>query len=219
MPLTLNEKLACIGVRTAGSVDGGNRREEWGDMERTLIEAVLEFPGDARLVSLIMSWIKVHGAYVIVEKLRKLAGEYSEIRHPAIRWVSALAAFGARHCGHKWKKLVRRYDSPLYLFPEAVTKSACKRKGHIEWLARLNFIVPTGSIRIREDDVLAPRELIKRNRQYRNRYLYGPSWRADIITAIEAGARSPMEICKTIGCSYEPAHRIFREFKLALSSR
>ena len=53
------------------------------------------------------------------------------------------------------------------------------------------------------------------NRQYRNRYLYGPSWRADIVTAIESGATSPAEIVRRLGCSYEPAHRVFREYALA----
>jgi hypothetical protein len=76
-------------------------------------------------------------------------------------------------------------------------------------------IVPTVAIRIRERDVLTPQELAQINRQYRNRYLYGPSWRADIITAIESGAASPSEVMRMAGCSYEPAHRVFREYRLA----
>ena len=77
------------------------------------------------------------------------------------------------------------------------------------------MLIAEGSLRIREDDVLPPAVLAKKNKQYRNRLLYGPSWRADIITAIENGAKNPTEISKSIGCSYEPAYRVFTEYSLA----
>ena len=60
-----------------------------------------------------------------------------------------------------------------------------------------------------------PKELAHDTQQCRNRLLYGASWRADIIAAIEQGAANPFIISKTLGCSYEPAHRIFREYQIA----
>jgi hypothetical protein len=62
---------------------------------------------------------------------------------------------------------------------------------------------------------MTPEELVKVNQQYRNRYLYGPNWRADIITAIESGLTSPTQIMRRVGCSYEPAHRVWREWQIA----
>ncbi|MBI4565989.1 MAG: hypothetical protein HY716_14985 [Planctomycetes bacterium] len=84
----------------------------------------------------------------------------------------------------------------------------------MEWLRKVNFCVPNGSLRIRDEDVLKPGELVRRNRQYRNRCLYGPSWRADIVTALECGLRSPAAIARAIGCSYEPAYRVYRQIAL-----
>ena len=64
--------------------------------------------------------------------------------------------------------------------------------------------------------MLTTERLIQKNLQYRNRLLFGASWRADIITAIQMGMKTPYEISKKIGCSYEPAYRIFKEYALAL---
>src|SRR5690606_19456551 len=121
----------------------------FADIEQTLIEAILESANDGRLASLIFSWLKVHGAYVNVERLAKLARDFPERSHPAIRLLSGYAAFALEHCGPKWKKLIRRSKEPLYLYPEDVTTSAVALKGAIDYLKRYGFIVPEGSIRIR----------------------------------------------------------------------
>jgi len=104
------------------------------------------------------------------------------------------------------------------LYPKEISESAISLKGPIDYLLKFNFRVPKGSIRIRPSDVLTPPELIRSHRQYRNRFIYGPSWRADIMTAIEKGARTPTEIMKATGCSYEPAYRVFHEYQLVKSS-
>jgi len=213
-----NQRLLAIGVLISSKTAEESPVEGFIDLEQTLIDAILRFPEDARLASLIFSWIKVHGSHVIVEKFAKLVLNYPEAQYPAIKWAHAIAAFAAQNGIHKWKKLVKRSETPVYLYPQKITESAIALKGSVEWLKEINFIVPENSIRIRTRDILTPKELIRHNRQYRNRYLYGPSWRADIITAIEYGLQSPSEICSLIGCSYEPAHRIFHEYSLAKSA-
>jgi hypothetical protein len=60
-----------------------------------------------------------------------------------------------------------------------------------------------------------PEELLKINLQFRNRLIYGANWRADIITAIQMGIDNPNKIKELIGCSYEPANRIFKEYSMA----
>ena len=213
MSMDLNSRLVLIGLRLAAPSDPKNADAAgWVDIEGTLLDAMAQFQRDARLASLIFSWVKVHGPYVVVEKLRKLAaGAPPE----AAQWVPALAALSVEDGSHKWRKLLHRWDKPVMLFPVAVTHSAVIRQGATPWLERWNIIIPQGALRIRESDVLSPPELIAANRQYRNRYLYGPSWRADIITAIESGATTPSEVMRRVGCSYEPAHRIFTEYHLA----
>ncbi|MEK7269554.1 MAG: hypothetical protein AAB215_01280 [Planctomycetota bacterium] len=212
---TLSDRLAAIGFRVSTAGGGVPPPHGTADIERTLLDAIAEIPLDPRLASLVFTWIEVHGRYVIVEKLAKLAAAWTEDERLRLAWLPAVAAWAAERGSPKWRKLARKAPEPVTLFPRDVTESAVVLKGSIPFLARKNFIVPEGSIRIRKPDVLSPAELARMNRQYRNRYLYGPSWRADIVTAIESGATSPAEIVRRLGCSYEPAHRVFREYALA----
>jgi hypothetical protein len=52
------------------------------------------------------------------------------------------------------------------------------------------------------------------NPQYKNRYLYGTNYRADIITAIETGAGNRHKISKGLGCAYESVFRVYKEYEL-----
>jgi hypothetical protein len=204
--------MRAIGVRIAGGSEGVPCAE--ADIERTLLEAVKEFPRDARLASLILSWLKVHREFVVVEKLKKLALQREKTEPGSTTWLGALAAFAVQERDHRWTPLLHRARERVYLVPKEVVESAVAMKGAVDWLAKYNYVVPVGSLRIREEDVLKPRELIPRNRQYRNRYRYGPSWRADIVSAMEEGAKTPTEIVRAVGCSYEPAYRVHRQLSL-----
>lgn len=210
MSLSLNEKLIAIGIHIHSKKRIRRSVNHFIDIESTLIEGIMEYSKDARMISLILSWINIHGKYVIVEKMMKL--RTAQNRH----LISLMAAFCYKRNLHKWKKLILKEPKPRYIYPKEITDSAVKVKGAIPWLKEINIIVPESSFRIRESDIFRPSELIKLNQQYRNRYIYGACWRADIITAIEWGCESPTEITQLIGCSYEPAHRIFNEFKLAV---
>lgn len=210
MSLVSNEALDWMGIRV-----GCKSTEGDFDIERMILDSCLEFRKDHRLCSLIFSWIKVHGDYVVIEKLKKLLTQYNERYFPEIVWIHALAAFAVHLKMHKWKKLTKVLDTPTYLYDAKSTDSAIALKGKISWLEEYNFVVAQNSIRIREKDVLSPAELVRKNTQYKNRYLYGPSWRSDIIWAIEKGITVPAKIAKEVGCSYEPAYRISKEYILA----
>lgn len=212
----LDYRLEQIGFQIRSK---GSRHEyvnKWIDIEATLLDACYEIRNDARLLALLMSWLQVHGRYVIIEKLMKLTKRREKIKgeNP---WVAAIAAFAVDRGFHKWKRLVEKQAKPVYLHDRDLVQSLIRLNGEEEYLSRQNFVIPKGSLRIRESDVLSPEQLVRINRQYRNRYLYGASWRADIITAIEEGLKNPFQIAKTIGCSYEPAHRVFSEYKMVSS--
>lgn len=216
MSLNLNSKLKKIGFGITTNDDELKKIKScFVDLEQTIIDTLLAIESDPRLISLLFSWIKVHGNYVIVEKLKKISLPYSPAKYPQIRWLSGIAAFAYEHCSTRWKKLIVKYQGPFYLYSPEITASAIQLKGKVEWLDKLGFILPSQSLRIREEDVLTPKELIKINHQYKNRYLYGASWRADIITAIELGLKNPTKISHLLSCSYEPAHRVFYEYKMA----
>ncbi len=213
MSSILDARLHAIGIRLASSRKPSSSREK-ADIERTILATVDELPRDLRLASLLFTWVKVHGEYVITEKLAKLVRS-GNVEHRD--WLSALAAFAVHNKYHKWSKLIARRRKPVHLLPMEMSALPIRMRGAEPWLEPYGILLPRGSLRIREDDVLDPGELARKNRQYRNRYLYGPSWRADIITAIESGCTTPTEIKDRVGCSYEPAHRVFREYQLAMS--
>jgi hypothetical protein len=87
--------------------------------------------------------------------------------------------------------------------------------GDEAWSKYSGFLIPKNSEPIHEKYILSPRQLASCNQHYKNKLLYGANWRADIITAIEKGARNPRQASKISSSSYEPAHRIFNDLKAA----
>ncbi len=212
--LDRDHDLIAIGFRLA-STEVENFKPEVVDIESTLLDTIGSFTNDYRIASVLMSWIKVHGNYVIVEKLIKLHERIRKEIPVHFPWMTLVAAW-AVECGyHKWRKLVKKENGPIYLYDPEISESAILRKGMISWLEPLGFRVPHNSLRIRDSDVLTPKELIQFNPQYRNRYIFGASWRADIVTAIQNGFTIPMGISRVVGCSYEPAYRISRDYIMA----
>ncbi len=210
--------LKKIGCRLGGLSSSETKTpKQWIDIEDTLLAAANEIPHDPRLFGVLLTWFEVHGDYVLFEKLAKKIKTLSD-DSPARIWLNAIYIHAAHKGQHQCKRWIWRSEKPIYLYPKDVADSAIKIKGAISYFKEMNYFFPEGSIRIRESDVFSREELLKQNRQYRNRYLYGACWRADIITAIEFGMSSPMEISKCIGCSYEPAHRILSEYRLAKKS-
>lgn len=207
--LSLDEKLQYLGFQIFAKKKVG--LESWVDIEGTLHEASLEVPKDTRLFSLLCSWILVHGDYVIIEKLMKLQ------RKNHSPWLVALAICAGNKGFHQWKKLIKKQKEEYALVDISLAKSSISIKGEEPNFRKYGFWIPKGSIRIREGDVLTKERLVKKNLQYCNRLLFGSSWRADIITAIEKGIKTPYQISKLLGCSYEPALRIFKEYNLVQS--
>jgi hypothetical protein len=207
----LNSQMKQLGMYVHHRDDFRQKPKYFADIEQTLVEALMVYSNDGRIISLILSWIRVHGKYVIIEKLMKLRTDQNT------HLISLMAAYACEIGVHKWKTLLKKSKKVKFLYPETITKSAVKLKSTIPWLEKINFMVPKGSLRIRESNIVAPKDLLKTHRQYKNRYLYGACWRADIITAIEErGCRTPTEIVRLIGCSYEPAHRIFKEYRMVV---
>lgn len=204
---TLDQKLHWIGIQIS-SVKKFNTAD-WIDIENTLYESSLAVSQDSRLFSLIASWVSVHGDYVIIEKLMKLQKKQNS------PWLVALAICAANLGFHQWKRLIKKQKGEMALVDVSLAKSSISLKGAEPKFGQYGFLIPTGSIRIRPMDVLPKERLVKKNQQYRNRFFYGASWRSDIITAIEKGVETPYKIAKIIGCSYEPALRIFKEYNLA----
>lgn len=217
--LSLNQKLLLCGFRISiknPEIPDKNLSCFDFDLEETLILSAYEAENDFRLLSLLATWITVHGEYVIVEKFFKKLKEFEKYRGSTPTVLNLLAAVAVEAGSSKWKKWITcSSQKPEYPVNEALLKSSIEYQGYNEDLASYGILVPAKFLRIRTEDVFSIEELAKNNRQYRNRLIYGASWRADIISAIEIGLQNPSIIARTIGCSYEPSHRIFQEYSLA----
>lgn len=215
-PLSLDRKLKAVGFRLVISEKettlSSNEQNEC-DIERTLVNAAFEAMSDGRIRSILFTWFKVHGERVITDKFFRVA-KAAEVTRGHNPIINALAVFAVISGHHKFKGYIKKTKSNEYLVSKEVSESFKSVQGFKEDFLEYGVKVPSKMIRIRESDVLTVEELATQNLQYCNRIFIGASWRADIITAIELGAASPTEIKNSIGCSYEPAHRVFREYML-----
>ncbi|MFZ4715126.1 MAG: hypothetical protein ACOYL6_15500 [Bacteriovoracaceae bacterium] len=117
---------------------------------------------------------------------------------------------------NKWKRWLKtNIKKPIYPIDKESLESAIKVKGRNEDLAKLGILVPVGFLKTSEDKVYDQVQLARKNKQYRNRLIIGPNWRSDIITAIELGLENPFKISTTLGCGYESAYRVMKEYKIA----
>jgi hypothetical protein len=216
----LDSALAHIGIRLLGNAqDPSSVAYPIGyDIERTILYAAIHVSqgSDARLFSLLASWIQVHGDRVLLEKLGRLRTEYETETSDDVPWLKALAYF-AVECGlSRWKLLARPASQKHVLPPTDITKAFFQAKGRVKWLpASSKLVIARDTVRIRADDVLTVPELARQNRQYRNRWKYGACLRADIVTEVESGLVAPYRIAKKLCCTYEPARRIVAELLLA----
>jgi hypothetical protein len=207
--ISLDQKLSFIGVQLASVKK--IKHAQWIDIENTLYEATLDVPRDSRLFLLLCSWVSVHGDYVVIEKLMKLQKKKNS------PWLVALSICALNMGFHQWKRLIKKQQGLHALVSTELALSSIGLKGEEPHFRKNGFLIPIGTLRVRPSDAEIPERLLKKNPQYRNRLLFGASWRADIVTAIEMGMNTPYQIAKTLGCSYEPAHRIFKEYTLAMA--
>lgn len=200
----LYDKLNAIGFRvissgtSLGSVD----------IEETLYQASVNCINDGRLFSLLCSWVSVHGHNVIIEKLISLEKKKGEST-----WLWALATYACSLRFNRWKRLIKKPLTKIYLGDRDIESSLIELKGIEEVFRKTNFMIPKGALRIREKDVMSESELAKFNVQYRNRFLYGANLRSDIITLIQLGFDKPYQISKFLNCNNESSQRVFKEFQ------
>jgi len=215
--LPLNQKLKLIGFRIGFSeaeLPLTNLTPFDFDIEETLIQAMIEARTDFRLLGLLATWIKAFGGSVILEKFFKKSNEHQLTEDdPILNFLIAIAILNGHIKWRYWLKASPKH--PIYPTDETTLKSLISVRGEDPDLAKLGVRVPTGYLKSKESNILSPPELVRINHQYRNRLIFGANWRADIVTAIESGLQNAFQISKKIGCSYEPAHRVSREYYLA----
>lgn len=187
------------------------------DIERDILDTIVESRKDYRVLGLLNVWFKKHADVIIIEKFFKLISKRDDIdQYDTILNFLIATAITKKH--NKWKRWLKAdAKNPIYPVDQESLESAIKVKGTDEALAKLGILIPNGFLKIDESKVYDQKQLAKDNKQYRNRLIIGPNWRSDIITAIELGLENPFKISTTLGCGYESAYRVMKEYKIAHS--
>lgn len=203
-------ELEAIGFRVTHS--SLLKLKEEPDIERTIIKSLYHIDDEGRLLGLIFSWLHVHGEHLLADKIFK---EYDECRKylGETPWFSALCAYMYSMKDHRFKKGARKLNKG-HSFGNRDQSSLIKLKGSVKYLEEIGISVPLTALRTREQDVMTVDELVRANSQYRNRYIYGANWRAEIVTAIQKGAQNPNQISKLLGIARSRVGIVFKEYTL-----
>jgi hypothetical protein len=202
--------LEEIGFRVTHSYVG--KLTEEPDIEKTLVKALYHIDSEGRLLGLIITWLKLHGAHLIADKFFK---EYEAAKEylGETPWFSGVCSYMYSQKDHRFKKGAVKLKKPHHL-GNRDQSSLIKLKGSIDFLEDVGIFVAESSLRIRESDIFSVDELVKANRQYRNRYIFGANWRAEIITSIQNGAQNPNQVSKLLGIARSRVGIVFKEYSL-----
>ena len=182
------------------------------DIEKTIVKALYHIDDEGRLLGLMISWLKVHGTHLIADKLFK---EYDSAKRylGETPWFSGICSYLYSHKDHRFKKGVVKLKKSHHL-GNRDQSSLIKLKGSIDFLENVGIFAAESSLRIRESDIFSVDELVKANVQYRNRYIFGANWRAEIITSIQNGAQNPNQVSKFLGIARSRVGIVFKEYSL-----
>ncbi len=206
-PEELSARMVGIGMNFAANPKAD------ADIESTLVHASAlgMDEGDLRVLAVLTTWLGVHHTRVNADRLVRLVSE-----HPSERVRAYWAAVA------NWIKEDRRFGRlagaypgvPLELLPTG-TAFQIQRRGEDERFAGSKLLVPKGTLRDRAEDVLLPEVLVRRHAGYRNRVLMGPSFRADVWTALEhAPDLRVADIARRASCSFATAWQVAQDYRL-----
>ena len=206
-PDELTARMVGIGMNFAAKAQAD------ADIESTLVHATVVGmdDGDLRVLAVLTTWLGVHHTHVNADRLVRLVAA-----HPSERVRAYWAAIAT------WLKTDRRlarlagaYEgAPLDLLPTG-TEFQVKRRGEDERFTGSKLRVPRGTLRHRQEDVAPPEVLVRRHVGYRNRVLMGPSFRADVWTAIQqAPYLSIADIARKASCSFATAWQAAQDYRL-----
>ena len=137
---------------------------------------------DYRALSLLVTWLAVHSAWVNADRLTHLVGDQHSPRVRAF-W-SGAAVWLSRD--RRFARIAKLYQGPRLDLLATGSDFHLRRSGEDPRFKDGRLRVPAGILRDRPADVLTPVELARTHRAYRRRILLGPSYRADMWAELEA---------------------------------
>ena len=206
-PEVLTARMVGIGLSFAA------KPEVDADIESTLVFASADGmdEDDLRVLSVLTTWLGVHHAHVNVDRLVRLVSE-----HPSERVRAYWAAVAAwLHKDRRFARLSALYDGPPVEILPTGTAFQIQRRGEDPRFVGSKLRAPSGTLRDRVADVLAPDVLVRRHAGYRNRVLMGPSFRADVWTVLEKSpGLSVADVARRAACSFATAWQAVQDFRL-----
>lgn len=203
----LTAHLVGIGMGFAAE---GNPAAE---IESTLVDASRAGmdDGDLRVLSVLTTWLGVHHARVNADLLVRMVASLASSRARAY-W-AAIATWLARD--RRLARLVAGHaDEPVDLLPTG-NAFQIARRGEDPRFVGSALRVPLGTLRDRAADVLPPEALARRHPGYRNRVLMGPTFRADVWTALEREPDlSVADAARRASCSFATAWQVAQDFRV-----
>ena len=116
-------------------------------------------------------------------------------------------------------RLANLHNGPPFDLLPVGTDFQIARRGEDERFVGSSLRVPAGTLRDRAADVLSPEVLVRRHAGYRNRVIMGPTWRADVWTALEEEPEVGVaEAARRAGCSFATAWQVVQDFRLLPNS-
>jgi len=202
---TLTEDMAGIGMNLGG------RANHRANIENTLFFASEEGMdrADLRVLSILVTWLGVHGARVNVDRLGKLveAGGSKRVR----AFWAAVGRWLAKD--RRYFRLIRLYTAkPLDLL-DVGTDFQIRRQGEDPRFEGSALRVPARVLRDRPADVMAPGQLARNHRAYSWRVAIGPTFRADMWAEMEGtpGLKAAEIARRTYG-SFATAWQVKRDW-------
>jgi len=209
-PAELTARMVGIGMNFAA------KAQTDADIESTLVHAsVLGMDeGDLRVLAVLTTWLGVHHTHVNADRLVRLVSAHPSERVRVYRVYWAAVATWLKK-DRRLARLAGAYEgAPIELLPTG-TEFQVKRRGEDERFTGSRLRVPKGTLRDRQEDVLSPEVLVRRHAGYRNRVLMGPSFRADVWTALEhAPDLSIADVARKASCSFATAWQAAQDYRL-----
>jgi hypothetical protein len=201
----LTEDMGGIGMNLGG------RANHRANIENTLFFASEEGMdrADLRVLSILVTWLGVHGARVNVDRLGKLVEAGGSKRARAF-W-AAVGRWLAKD--RRYFRLIRLYTAkPLDLL-DVGTEFQIRRHGEDRRFERAALRVPGNVLRDRPADVMTPEQLARQHRAYSWRIVIGPTCRADMWAEMEGtpGLKAAEIARRTYG-SFATAWQVKRDW-------
>ena len=188
------------------------------NIEDTLLAASVEGLDheDYRVLSVLVSWLDIHAAWINADRMTTLASQPSSDRLQAF-W-SAVGAWLSKD--RRFARMARIYPGPRLDLLASGTDFHLRRSGEDPRFADGPLRVPGKVLRDRKADVLTPAELARRHRAYRRRILLGPSYRADMWAELEADPSLPAaELARRTYGSFATAWHVKHDWQVLVEAQ